>query len=171
MRRALLVLFLITVAFADEARVGDHNVGLAAGFTTGYGLSYRQWTKSGYGFQVTGVPYYSKSGDTIDALFSLGCAGLKKVKEMNLINLFGYLAAHLQYAYKNNVPNYSINPYIPSTLGPEKICTFFTGGGFGLDFHFWVLSFNAMSGIRYWTDFKAQSSIGMTAETALYYSF
>ena len=147
-------MLLITIAFADENKVGNYNVGAAAGFVTGYGLSFRQWFNRN-GYQVTFSPYYAKDGNQSSTNVSLGLVGLRIFHQANFINLIGYYGG--QYIY--NSSSFS------------KTDLLFLGGGPGLDFHFWKMSFNLMFGLAYHTDFSNSSGVNFTGETALYYSF
>ena len=154
--------------FADEDKVGKYNIGFAAGFTTGYGLSYRQWFDNGYGMQFSCGPYYDKNSDATDVSLSLGVAGLKMIHSARRINLFGYYGTHLHYSYfkQNNI----FDLYANSASITED-WNLFTGGGAGLDFHVGIISLSVMTGLMLSSDFKNNYHFGITAETALYYSF
>jgi hypothetical protein len=170
----LIASFLVSLGlssvFADENRVGTYNIGAAAGFVTGYGLSYRQWLGKN-GFQVTLAPYYSS--DTIETNFtmSIGAVGLRMLKEARYVNLFAYYGAHFWYSHDKRTDNFVGGPpFVPQTTytTTKRI---FAGGGPGLDIHFWKLSFNLMFGLAFTTDTDKSAGINFTGETGLYYSF
>jgi hypothetical protein len=164
------ILFLSTFCiFADSNKVGTYNVGAAAGWVTGYGLSYRQWFNKN-GIQLTMAPYYNNNANETNYSMSLGVTGLHIIKEANYVNLFLYYGPHFWYSY-DRYPTYS---YYPSTSSNDTIIRnklLFLGGGPGFDFHFWRMSFNLMFGLAFRTDFKDNSGIQFTGETSLYYSF
>jgi hypothetical protein len=168
LKASVVLLIFLTGAFADANIVGNHNLGLGAGFVTGYGLSYRQWFNRN-GIQATFTPYYDKSKEYSEFVMSLGVTGLFKIKEAKYVNLLLYYGPHFWYSthtyryYSNYYPN------AESTTNTRKM--FFIGGGPGFDFHFWKISFNLMFGLAFRTDFNDNSGINFTGETALYYSF
>ncbi len=178
-RFAVLLFFCLSVknSFGDINAVGNRNIGAAAGFVTGYGLSYRQWIGT-WGFQLTTAPYYQKSENSSDALISFGITALKKIKEARLVNLFGYLGPHFHF-YEDRYTFLNPGPYEPyGSNAPVKHTSYsghkilFLGGGPGIDFHFLRISFSLMFGITSQFDFDTNdSAVHMTGESALYYSF
>lgn len=170
----LLACILITGA-GRSAAAGDgtdgggmtHNIGAGAGFVTGYGISYRHWFPSGYGWQVNFAPYYSKSEDFEDRSLSLGLTGLKIMRRDTVVNLIAYAGASVLYDYDRYQAYYESEP--------EEIITTNTrytfGGGPGFDVSFWHLSFNAMFGFRISTETNDEVNMDITGETALYYAF
>ena len=146
---AVLLFFCMFVenSLGDINKVGNRNVGAAAGFVSGYGLSYRQWIGT-WGFQLTTAPYYQKNGIGSDASLSLGITALKKIKEAKLVNLFGYLGPHF-YLNRSTDTYYEYppyEPYAPAVKPREKTSInqsriLFLGGGPGIDFHFLRISF------------------------------
>ena len=177
---AVLLFFCLFVenSFGDINKVGNRNVGAAAGFVTGYGLSYRQWIGT-WGVQLTTAPFHQKQEDWSSTRVSIGITALKKIKEAKLVNLFAYLGPHYHfyrttdtyYAY----PNYE--PYAPVTDPQKRTSTYlsrilFLGGGPGIDFHFLRISFSLMFGISGQFNFDAnETALHLTGESALYYSF
>ena len=168
---SLLVSLGLSSAFADENKVSDHNIGVAAGFVTGYGLSYRQWFGKN-GVQVTLAPYYSN--DTMETNFtmSFGAVGLRMLKEARFVNLFAYYGAHAWYM---NDKRLEYDGYYPQQTNGhwvyDKQKRLFVGGGPGMDIHFWRLSFNLMFGLAFSTDFVKSTGVSFSGETGLYYSF
>ncbi len=168
----ITVILSLAPVFADSNTVGKHNIGAGAGFVTGYGLSYRQWFNRN-GVQITFAPYYNQNSTSTDFSLSLGATGLYIIKEAKYVNLLAYYGPHFWYSYQRNSWNSSYDPvtgrYSNSYTNYDKML--FVGGGPGFDFHFWKLSFNLMFGFTFRTDFKNNSGINFTGETALYYSF
>ncbi|MGB7566696.1 MAG: hypothetical protein WBM07_02475 [Chitinivibrionales bacterium] len=168
LQKTLLLLFLsATCVFADSNKVGTYNVGAAAGFVTGYGLSYRQWFDNN-GIQLTLTPYYSKSSTETYYNVSFGVTGLRMIKEANYVNLFLYYGPHFWHSY-DKYPTYNYANSSSDTIARSTLL--FLGGGPGFDFHFWRMSFNLMFGLAFRTDFVDNSGIQFTGETGLYYSF
>jgi hypothetical protein len=164
----IAILFLLSVVLADEHKVGAHNIGAAAGFVTGYGLSYRQWIGK-YGVQATCAPYYEKNPDRTNYSVSFGVTGLRTLIEANFVNLFLYAGPHFWYGYNRGIEYDNNGDSMGIHTSREKML--FAGGGPGIDFHFWKLSFNVMVGLAFHSDFDASVGINFTGETGLYYSF
>jgi hypothetical protein len=164
-----LILLLSAVSFSDINKVGDHNIGAAAGFITGYGLSYRQWIGK-WGFQVTTSPFYNKNDERTTTNISLGITGLRILKEAKLVNLLLYCGPHFVYdelTYNNR--DYKTTMY---TTTDESSRLLFFGAGPGLDFHFFRLSISLMCGIVGRYEFIEDSGgVNFSGEAAIYYSF
>lgn len=173
--RLCAVVFLVSLSlssgFADENKVGAYNIGAAAGFVTGYGLSYRQWFGKN-GAQVTLAPFYSSDSMETNFTMSVGAIGLRMLKEARFVNLFAYYGAHFWYSNDKrreySGPVLVTNDYQYSYTKDKLL---FIGGGPGLDIHFWKLSFNVMFGLAYRSDLAGSNGINFTGETGLYYSF
>jgi hypothetical protein len=172
LKSATVVLLLLSLVFPDENKVGTYNIGLAAGFVTGYGLSYRQWFGKN-GVQVTLAPYYSRDSMETNFTMSFGVVGLRMLKEARFVNLFAYYGGQYWYSYDKQSAifyNYPDGPTIqPATITKSK--RIFVGGGPGLDIHFWKLSFNVMFGLAFTSNLAKSSGVQFTGETGLYYSF
>jgi hypothetical protein len=154
---------------AKEAAPMYHNIGLAAGFITGNGLSYRQWFPNSWGFQTTFFPYYLREHGHKEMDVSLGITGLKIFSRSTFANLYGYGGPHLEYNY-NNYYNWDNSPYY-YYQSPTETTTLSGGGGVGIDFHFWKLSFNFMFGVMGKTDFKENDEVSFSTEVAGFYTF
>lgn len=169
----MFFLFLSTpCTFSDSNKVGTYNVGAAAGFVTGYGLSYRQWIGKN-GIQLTMAPYYNKNSNETNFSLSIGATGLRIIKEANYVNLFLYYGPHFWYSYDKK-PNYIYGPPYNSSSPNDTVIKdklLFVGGGPGFDFHFWRMSFNLMFGLAFRTDLAENSGVQFTGEAGLYYSF
>jgi hypothetical protein len=166
----VLIVTSASILYADADKVGTYNIGAGAGFVTGYGLSYRQWFNAN-GLQVTFSPYYNTDDYSTEAIFSVGATGLRMIKEAKYVNLFGYYGAHFWYDYSSYKGGLEAGvPYSYSSSSTERKLLFL-GGGPGFDFHFWRISFNLMFGLAFRSDFKGNTGMNFTGETALYYSF
>ena len=162
---------------ADMNKVGNHNIGAAAGFVTGYGLSYRQWLGD-WGFQLTTAPFHQEDEDESNTVFSVGATVLRKIREAKLVNLFVYLGPH--YHLYRNVYTHTWAPYEPYAPSPttrtEETVTrdriLFFGAGPGLDFHFLKISLSVMCGFVGYRNFDdRETGVHFSGESALYYSF
>lgn len=154
----LLCLFSLQAALISQGKADtlnkvkfNNNLGVAAGFTTGYGLSYRYWPKQ-FGIQVTFAPYSNDS----ESQYSFGVAFLLKVIETNYANFFLYQGDHLLFhTYKYMETTHDVNSY--------------NGVGIGIEFIIIKrISFNLMAGYAGMENFKR---IGFTGETGLYFKF
>ena len=152
----MLLIFLSTRIFSQENKIDEniqqqkHSVGLAAGFTTGFGLSYRYLPKK-LGIQATVLilpdNYYSSFGATI----------LYKVIQ-HQYSWFYLYQSNLYSTYRNSGFGCGC-PYYE----------WFNGFGFGTEIllgnHFGL---NFMGGAGFYENFD---EFTVTAETGLYYKF
>ncbi len=173
---AVMLLCCAGLCFADMNKVGDHNIGAAAGFVTGYGLSYRQWIGN-YGFQLTAAPFHKKTDYDSRTVVSVGATALRTFKESKLVNLFGYFGPHLFYykeTYRIGLPVYdpAEERQYKEETSVDLSEVLFVGGGPGIDFHFLRISFSLMFGFAAHYEFEEKTrGVHFTGETALYYSF
>ncbi len=148
----------------EQQSVGLHCIGVAAGFTTGGGLSYRYWFGNEYGVQATILPLHRKEKDMQETDISLGITGLRTFFTTRYIDLVGYVGARGQYMYeKNNRLFAKENEY-------EKY-TATIGGGPGFNINLSRLSLNFLFGIRGTVDSEGGELVTMTSEVAAYYCF
>lgn len=141
-------------------------VGAAAGFSTGYGLSFRYWPGD-WGIQFTTAPYYTK----YDSRMSFGTTILRSVKDDDRIKLFVYAGNHILYEKWGYYYDYDI--YTPDS---SSSTTWILGAGPGFEFTILrKISFNMMFGIASYTEFNKNNEndwmLNMTVETGLYYKF
>lgn len=141
-------------------------IGAAAGFTTGYGLSFR-YMPSKLMFQLTFAPYHDSQTDR----YSAGIAFLYIISRTKTVNLFLYQADH--YYYNSQVS--SIQVYAPFSSTPTTTQTrttdnyFNIGIGTGLEFIIRErFSFNIMLGYAAYNNFNI---LNLTGETGLYFKF
>lgn len=157
---ALLVLFSIAGSVSAQKDTTkknfDHSLGAAAGFTTGYGLSYRFWPST-VGAQLAFAPISNYDRTEISA----GLTFLFKLVKTDKANLFLYQGNHMYY-YKNKY-NYYWN-------GENSGQTTFNNGiGLGIEFIIVKrVSFNLMGGYAAYDNFDR---IGFTGETGLFFKF
>jgi len=169
---AIVIILSWAFIYAESTTVGHHNVGVGAGFVTGYGLSYLQWYNKN-GIQVTFAHYYNQDTNETYYSMSLGITGLRNLMEAKVVNLFVYYGPHFWYSYDSkHYPYYlSSNPYPPYPTETNISKRLFVGGGPGFDFHFWRMSFNLMFGLAFTTDLENSNGVTFTGETGLYYTF
>lgn len=154
-----------------------HSIGLASGFTTGYGLSYRYWP-SKVGFQFTTFPVVSSQ----DKNLSIGLIGLCELSSKGWYRIYAFAGGNLNWTENSDYSDYE-----DETLGPiiylfnlnaplEEQKRYTVGFGPGVEFapgkHF---SINLMTGFRYaFTDYavsKDEQLLTLTADIAMYYRF
>lgn len=172
-----------------------HNIGAGAGFLTGYGLTYRHWNQSKFGYQVAFLPVVRMNEEETFFNSSMGLIGLRSLHQTKVTNLFGYLGGHYNFSFQEYRGQYYLNS---SSTNVDYTTEDFTnniygGGGIGIEFHFWNVNFSLMSGYaghlrsaktmderigydelpqykdsgKWKTSFELQPSI----ESALFYSF
>ncbi len=154
-----LILFPLKINSQEpELDLSDYRfgVGAAAGFSTGYGLSFRYWPGN-WGIQLTTAPYYTPD----DATISFGATALRSLTYDRKVDLFLYIGNHLLYeSYTDYWDNGDHQQYL----------TWIIGAGPGFEFTiFDRASFNVMFGIASY--FDGELMINMTVETGLYYTF
>ena len=133
-----------------------NNIGIGAGFTTGFGISYR-YLPCRDGFQINFTPYLQDYGK--EALISIGLTYLHKIVATRGINLYTYFANHYRYISLYNNNYYSGND--------EPIEKWNTGIGIGFEFHSQKrVVWNIMGGYAQYNSFE---KLLFTIETALYY--
>ena len=87
---AVLFVFLFFVLISySQTNEKPNYIGLNAGYTTGFGLSYEYWPKKN-GIQITFLPLFSKE----EKRFSLGLTYLRNLTTGNKINLILFFGNH-----------------------------------------------------------------------------
>jgi len=90
----LAIMMIGSLVFAQNEREFEkkpvHEIGIAGGFTTGVGLSYRYWPQK-VGIQTTFLPVVTPSY----SFYSIGLTGLYKFREGEYSSFFGYLSNSL----------------------------------------------------------------------------
>ncbi len=135
-----------------------HSLGVGAGFTTAYGLSYR-FLPNNFGVQTTFAPF--KDDDR--TRYVVGLTFLLKIIETEKANLFLYQGN--QYFYLNE------KDYGWFVGGYRDIITEYFNNSIGFGIEFIILkrvSFNLMGGYAGYENFDR---IGFTGETGLYFKF
>lgn len=148
----LLISICLTVfSFTSIAQDSSpHHVGVSAGFTTGFGLSYRYWP-SKLGIQVTALPTFIKNQGS---LTSFGASALYTLHEGSKIDLYSYLGNSIILEKNSNQSNVTYN----------------AGVGFGLKFNiFDELNVNAQFGYGGLNLTDKYSSFTMVGEIGFYY--
>ncbi len=163
-------LFAVGVSMAENKVQGEkygeynHGVGVAAGFVTGYGLSYRKLGKK-YNLQLTFAPYVQGK----DTKISAGVALLKDMYRGDTSKLFFYSGLHYwynRYTEKDEDEN-------EVTLKGEWTDQWLNCG-FGPGFEFNITSnivFDLMAGYAVYLCDNEATSLNFTGETALYFYF
>jgi len=164
---AVVLLITCVPALAADTGTMTHNIGIGAGFVTGYGISYRHWFPSDWGYQINFAPYYDKTEYSEERNLSLGITGLKVLHGAETVNLIGYAGASVLYDYDRYTYTYEFEEQETETTNTRY--TF--GGGPGFDVRFWHLTFSAMFGVRVSTESNDEVHMDITGETALFYSF
>lgn len=159
----LLLLSMITTGQEKVETTNETNLknalGVGAGFTTGYGLSYRYIPKR-FGVQANFTPL---KNDT-ETRFSVGVTFLYRLIETEKTNLYLYQGNHYLYSKEKHPYDYY------SYRVPDKVDKYFNNGlGIGIEFIILKrVSFNLMGGYAGYDDFNR---IGFTGETGLFFKF
>jgi hypothetical protein len=149
---------LTPIASPQVPKTHKHNLGFAAGFSTGYGLSYR-FTPNRFGVQATFSPL-SRSSET---RISAGLTFLFTLVQGDKANLFLYQGNHILHRDYEQYHHW----WGPKGRISETESTH--GLGVGIEF---ILSqrvgFNLMGGYALYDE---QQTLDFTGETGLYYKF
>lgn len=145
-----------------------HAIGIGAGFTTAYGLSYR-YTPSRFGVQVNFAPFKNDYGTSV----STGLTFLYTLIPGRVASLFLYQGNH--YYYNNETLYYEDAAKNVTASGKTNYFTKNTdsyvnnGIGFGIELLFAKqVAFNLMAGYASYVNF---TQINITGEVGLYFKF
>jgi hypothetical protein len=151
----LVLLVFSSSIFAQETKVekkGEHAFGVAVGFTTGFGYSYRYFGKK-MGVQGTFFPNISKNR----TYYLAGLTFLYKLHQGKNTSF---------YIYEGNLyMKNRRNTHYPD--GSFKDNSFNFGAGIGIELFFDHISLNIMGG---YASYDAERFLP-TVESALYYKF
>lgn len=145
----------------EYQKKSKHAVGLAAGFSTGYGLSY-QFTPNKLTFQLAFAPLKNDNR----TLISTGLTFIYRIKEGEKLNFFVYQANHF-LVDRETYTNYPYPPGTPPTTvntNNDRI-----NNGLGLGFEFFIgdnVVFDLMAGYGARRNFR---ELGLTGEIGLFY--
>lgn len=143
-----------------------HAVGIGAGFSTGYGLSYR-YHPTKFGVQANFAPYHDDETDRISA----GLTFLYTLIPGKTTSLYLYQGNH--YFYNSETRYY--NEFKEQVFDATPVKTketesyFINGIGLGMEIVFAKrIGFNLMTGYGAYKNF---SQVNITGETGLYFKF
>jgi len=158
----ILITSLLSTSRAQfETDSFDYEIGAAAGFSTGYGLSFRYWPEK-WGLQATFGPYYDSNGPMI----SLGVAGMRLIEDNGWSRFFIYLGNHL---HLNRTEEYD---YTSETYQTNPVNTYIIGAGPGFEFLIRRrLGINLMFGVAAYIGNDDWFMMHLTGETGLFYRF
>ena len=151
------------IAKAENESKLKHSLGAGAGFTTGYGLSYRYMPKR-FGAQVNFAPYKNTDVER----YSVGLTFLYTLIETRAANLFIYQGNHF-FSNSQNVMIY--DKFDPMMVTTERQTDSYVNNGAGIGIEFIIgkrIGFNLMGGYAFYRNF---TQIQFTGETALYFKF
>lgn len=152
-----------------------HGLGIAAGLTTGYGLSYRFIPKK-FGAQIAFAPYKSE----FESQYSIGLTFIYKIIESRRASLFIYQGNHLLLkseegqiysqtsGYYDDFGNYI---YPTSTITNTTVNTNKINNGIGIGMELKAgehVGFNFMFG---YAGYDAFNTINVTGEFGLFFNF
>ena len=157
----------------EPEKQARHGIGAAAGFVTGYGLSYR-FTPSNFGMQFNFAPYHSKDIDR----YSMGITFMYKLIDNKSTNLYLYQGNHFYYNaeklyYLDSTKNSQTTASTPGKTNTieERIKEKYFNNGIGVGIEIIIvkrIGFNIMAGYGAYKNFE---ELNFTGETGLYYKF
>ena len=171
-------------------------LGIAAGLTTGYGISYRKWIKNSWGFQINLLPFYREKkydGDDFNSYdrdsgfydtgdLSLGLTFLKKISDAKYIRFLFYSGANLHTTYEKydyydtrSVWSSPHNTYIDSVVhrsGKDIENKISIGVGAGCEWYVWRFAFHCMVGLMGAYAIEPKSyEVGPSIEGGIHFRF
>ncbi len=163
---ALVLCFTFAISYAQSLndistpeKKRNHSLGMHAGSTTGYGVSYRYWPDK-LGLQVTLFPFISSD----NSYLSLGISGLMKVHELEKLDVFLYLGNHFRYSqdkYYYDFNQYEFDNYLNWSIG--------FGGGLNIRIAK-ILRLSVMTGLGNY-DILNNYQLTFAGELGFYYTF
>jgi hypothetical protein len=170
-------------------------IGVAAGFTSGYGLSYKRWFDK-WAIQVTLFPWYEEekysdktddtyyynrdSGYSNNGYGSIGLLLNRSILESKYIKFCAYgggncYVEYKRYDYFSNYNDYSSgrSEYVKAHYTGKKLTNTLTlGVGCGAEFYIWRFGFHGMAGLRGSNRFPDNTkNLGLSAEAGAYFRF
>lgn len=172
MKKIILSLIVLASAFNSVAQdeketfiSPKHFIGLHAGPTRGYGISYRYWPTK-FGGEITANPRFRKGGEYS---ISTGLSFLYKLKENERHTFYSYVGNSI-LATKRKENTFNPNTQITTSEIKETV-EYNASLGLGYKINFWDnLDFNLQIGYGFYeitTDFNTNFS----SEVGLYYHF
>lgn len=145
----------------DEVKY-RYGIGGGAGFTTGYGLSFRYLPKR-FGAQINFAPYSDSRTDR----YSVGITFLYTLIEGRVSSLFLYQGNHYYY---NSDLWYNYDPLAGTDFLVRSTESYVNNGlGFGIDITIAKrIGLNLMTGYAFYDNFN---KLNVTGEAALFYKF
>ncbi len=169
MRKIVTTIFCITVLLSaaqtdtilSNTSASHHAIGIAAGYTTGNGLSYR-FHKNRFSVQTTVFPYYRKKESEELFLFSGGIALMFDITNTDNFRFYAYEGNHIYCRNENN---------------KNKIRSLNHGLGFGVEKRSENISVNIMLGYGYrnkritssYDETETEFGVFPTIEGGIYY--
>ncbi len=148
----------------EEESEFHHGIGVAAGFVTGYGLSYRYLGEK-FNLQFTFAPYVERGNVTI----STGAAVLKDLFEGKTSRLFLYSGLHYWYHKYTDEPD---EDETEVTAGEQKDQWFICGIGPGFEFNITEnIVFDLMAGYAVYLRDNENTMLNFTGELAVFFYF
>lgn len=165
----ILIFLLASSTFAQSEQpkkksfeFSEKQVGIAAGFSTAFGLSYRQYFDR-YGFQVSFAPI--KSEDF--SLYSLGATFLYRIKDADNVNFFLYQGNHFAYSEDEYFTYNSQSGQYSSYLNIDR--NLINSVGFGIEMLMGdYVTANLMTG---YAAYEIFDRVNLTVEIGFYYRF
>ncbi len=204
----VVLLSLVSLSFAssDSSETGSsysevtskrysNYIGVAAGLTSGYGLSYKRWFDK-WGVQLTLFPWYEEekySDKTDDSYYydrdsgysnngygSIGLLLYRSLLESKYIRFCAYgggncYLEYKKYNYYSHTWDYSYGKgdYVLTHYTGKKLTnTLSLGVGCGAEFYIWRFGFHGLAGVRGSNRFPDNlKSLGLTAEAGAFFRF
>ena len=180
-KKSFLLLLTISLFFSgksiygqDSAKVKTNNpnykfgIGLGAGYTTGYGLSFK-YLPTKFGAQINFAPYKSDNTERC----SVGLTFIYTLITAKKTNLYIYQGNH--YYYNSVLYRSYVNSSDPfsnyQTYTTHRTTTSYINNGLGIGARLFLgnrFELNLMTGYAFYNNFQ---NINLTAEAALYYRF
>jgi len=172
----IILLLLLSVAHIEAQKDSaneklpnfKHAIGAGAGFTTGYGLSYR-FMPAKFGGQINFAPFQNDQ----TTRYSIGLTFLYKLIQSTNTNLYLYQGNH--FYYNSQLQYIYVEPKDPNLPMPEptmeRVTESFFNNGIGIGIEFIIIKRIALNLMGGYATYRNFSQINFTGEAALYYKF
>jgi len=184
---------------ATQKRYSNY-LGLAGGYTSGFGISFRKWFTDKWAFQVNFFPWYQENkypedDDSYDGNYSstyrdsgyfnegfgsLGILLLRSLAEGKYLRFVCYSGTNIfikysKYNYTTVTEKWSGNGYTQTKgheSGRDWENTVTIGGGCGPEFYVWRFGFHCMIGLQANYEFtKEVKNVGPSVEGGVHFRY
>ena len=125
----------------------QNEIGIAAGYIIGYGLSYRRWFSEKNALMINAAPYYYKKSDEEYTSVDVGLTFIHRLTHFYEFNLVMYSGINVYYSSDTHTSYDFYYSYGPSQTNYVAI-----GGGPGIIYSMDNISLDLLVGYRFYNE-------------------